>query len=71
MNYKLKCEYSFYLSTIKNDKLQHTFSSVLGDLRVVEALRPNLTKNVMSFKRMGSFDARGCHYVKYQNSSKR
>lgn len=71
ITYKLKSEYSFYVSTIKNDKLQNTFSSFLGEIKAVEALRPNLTRNLISFKRMGSFEARGCHYVKYQNGSKR
>lgn len=55
----------------KNDKLQQSFSQLISESKVLEAYRPNLTRNTLKFKRIGSFEARDCYYIKYQNGSKK
>ena len=71
MRYSLRCSFSFYLSLIKNERQLGSLSSVVAEVRVLEAFRPNLTRNTIKFKRLGSFEPRDCCYVKYSNSSKR
>ena len=70
MKYSISCPFSFYRSLLTNDKALTSFSSSIAELKVLEAFRPNLTRNTIKFKRLGSFEPRDCFYVKYQNSGK-
>ena len=71
IKYSLGCSFSYYLSLLKNDRLLSSLSNLIGEVKVLEAFRPNLTKNIIKFKRLGGFEPRECNYIKYQNSSKR
>jgi len=69
--YVLKCSFSYYLSLVKNDRQLLAFSGNIAEIKVLEAYRPNLTRNTLKFKKIGSLESRECSYIKYQNSVKR
>lgn len=53
--YSVGCSYSYYLSLIKNEKVNASFSAQIAEMKVIEAFKPNLTRNTLKFKRLGSF----------------
>ena len=69
--YILKCSFSYYLSLLKNERQLISFSNNIAELKVLEAYKPNLTRNTIKFNKIGSFESRECSYIKYQNSVKR
>ena len=69
ITYRLPCTYAFFKSVNKDFDIVSKLNTIISSNKNVETIHPNLTINILSFKKFMLLEPRFFNYLKYENST--
>jgi hypothetical protein len=69
ITYRLPCTYAYFKSVNKDFDIVSKLNTIISSNKNIETIHPNLTINILSFKKFMLLEPRFFNYLKYENST--